>query len=269
MFYDGNGNIIYMGSSGDIDYDKNVKSVAHRGFSTTAPENTLPAYKLARKNGFVYAEADVSFTSDSVAVLLHDSTIDRTSDGSGTLSAMTYEEVSQYDFGSWKSANYEGTKIPTFSEFIALCKNIGLHPYIELKSNGAYTQEQIVSLVDIVKAHGMNEKVTWISFTLSFLEYVKAADSSARLGYLVNTISEAVVSDATGLKTNENSVFVDAKYSAVTDGLIALCVAADIPVELWTVNNTSIITDMNPYITGVTSDSIIAGKVLYDTDISL
>ena len=119
--YDLQGNTIDSGGTGSaIDYDKTVKAVAHRGYSSTAPENTLPAYKLAKQNGFNYVECDVSMTSDGVPMLLHDATINRTSNGSGTLSQMTYAEVREYDFGSWKSSAYAGTVIPTFEEFIAL-----------------------------------------------------------------------------------------------------------------------------------------------------
>ena len=80
-----------------------VLSVNHRGYSAIAPENTLPAYRLSKEKGFRYVETDVSFTSDGVPVLLHDASIDRTSDGTGKIAEMTFEQVRQYDFGSWKS----------------------------------------------------------------------------------------------------------------------------------------------------------------------
>ena len=199
---------------------------------------------------------------NAVPVLLHDSTIDRTSDGSGSLSAMTYAEVSKYDFGSWKSADYAGTKIPTFAEFIKLCKNICLHPYIELKSNGSYTEAQIRGLVDIVEANGMRGKVTWISFSSVFLGYVKNADTAARLGYLVSSITSDTITTVKSLQTESNEVFLDSSdYSA---GAIALCMEADIPLEIWTINSKSAIENMDGYITGVTSDSIHAGRHLYN-----
>ena len=114
-------------------YDNpNIRAVNHRGYCTEAPENTLSAFRLSKKMGFRYVECDVSFTSDTVPVLLHDSTVDRTSNGSGNISAMTLEQVKALDFGSWKSAEYAGEKIPTFEEFMLLCKQIGLHPYIEI-----------------------------------------------------------------------------------------------------------------------------------------
>lgn len=246
-----------------IDYDVNVKAIAHRGYSTTAPENTIPAYIMAKKQGFNYAECDVSFTSDGVAVLLHDRTIDRTSDGSGSIGNMTYAEVLQYDFGSWKSSDYAGVKIASFDEFVMTCKALGIHPYIELKSNGSYTQDQITGIVDTVKAHGMHGKVTYISFNATYLGYVKEADSSARLGYLAD-VTDSTIATANGLKTGENEVFMDVSYGSVNAGKVALCIANGLPLEIWTVNSQSVIESMDAYVSGVTSDSLIAGKILYN-----
>lgn len=276
ILYDGSGNRIYLSGEASVvqsvqspqDNGYNVRGINHRGYCTVAPENTLPAYILSKEKGFNFVEADISFTSDGVAVLLHNSTIDATSNGTGNISEMTYEEVSQYDFGSWKSAEYAGTKIPTFEEFIVLCRNIGLHPYIELKNNGAYTQEQISGLVEIVKKCGMEGKVTWISFALDYLTYVKNADSNARLGYIVYGIDNDWVARVNSLRTGSNEVFLDQNMSNVTESSLTICISNDIPLEVWTVNSEETIVGMSPYISGVTSDTLIAGKVLQDAAIA-
>ena len=251
-----------------IDFDKNVKGIAHRGYSEEAPENTIPAYTLARKKGFNYVETDVSFTSDGVAVLLHDNTIDRTSNGTGEIGSLTYNQVREYDFGSWKNQKYAGTKIPSFEEFISICKNLALHPYIELKNNATYTESQIQSLIDIVNNYGMKDKVTWISFSNTYLIYVKNYDSKARLGYVVSNIDSNVIEVASSLKTQDNNVFIDANINNITNETILLAITNKIPVEVWTANTESLINNMNNYITGVTSNYLIAGKVLYENNIN-
>lgn len=269
MLYDIYGNTIQTGGGSSV---KSVlpimRSVNHRGYNTAAPENTIPAFVLSQKNGFDHVECDVAFTSDGVCVLLHDSTIDRTSDGSGNLADMTYTEVSRYDFGSWKSADYAGTKIPTFEEFIRVCKELQLHPYIEIKNDAAYTQNQIAGIVDMVKAAGMEGNVSYISFSAAYLNYVKNADPSARLGYVVNDISAGIISEAKTLRSGVNEVFVDARYTNVTDEKAALCKDADLQLEVWSPNDASWIQSMNPYITGVTSDNLAAEKVLKEKHIT-
>lgn len=243
----------------------NVKSVAHRGYSTEAPENTLSAYRLARARGFDHVECDVSFTSDGYAVLLHDSTVDRTSDGTGSIASMTLEQVRALDFGSWKSSEYAGEQIPTFEEFVALCKNLGLHPYIELKAG---TAAQIQGLVRTVNRYGMKGKVTWISFDATTLGYVKAVDPSARLGYVVDSISSGTITIVTAtLKTDENEVFIDCSHANATAEAALLCADADIPLEVWTVNSEATILALNPYVSGVTSDNLIASQILYNNSI--
>jgi glycerophosphoryl diester phosphodiesterase len=238
------------------------KPIAHRGIHYKYIENTLPAFILSKEKGFNYVECDVSFTSDGIPVLLHDETIDRTSNGSGRVSNLTYNQLLQYDFGNWKSSEYAGTKIPTFEEFIVLCKNIGLHPNIELKDNGNYTQEQILEIVDIVKNCGMKGNVTYVSFNINYLNYVKAYDKQARLGYVMFDITQDKINEALNLKSGLNDVFITASYTNLTDAKIQMCIDNGLPLEMWSVNDADVIKSMNSYISGVTSDSLIASQIL-------
>ena len=262
------------GRASAINYDLNVKAINHRGYSYESPENTIPAYIMSKHKGFTYVEGDVSFTKDGVAVLLHDATIDRTSNGTGNINNLNYQEVLQYDFGSWFSKEYTGVKIPTFTEWIALCKNLGLHPYIELKSSGGYTQSQITQIVSEVAKCGMKGKVTYISFNETYLGYVKIADPSARLGYLCNPkggFTSTQISKCKALKTTTNEVFIDARhmegYLDVTDTQVDLCINAEVPLEIWSVNSKDVIINMPKYVSGVTSDYLIAGQVLYENSL--
>lgn len=266
--YDINGNVIAIGSEMNTTYDASVTSINHRGYSSVAPENTLPAYILSRKMGFNYVETDISFTSDGVPMLLHDSTIDRTSNGTGTLSQMTYAQVRQYDFGSWKSAEYAGTVIPTLAEFLALCKAIMLHPYLEIKSKGNYTQAQIEQIVDMVESYGLKGKVSYISFNSTYLGYVKNYDDQARLGFLKSSYTSEDVSTCVGLKTTSNQVFYDVSYGAITQSVCDAFIAQNIPIEAWTVNSSNAMLELNKYVSGITSDNLIAGKVLYNNAIN-
>lgn len=251
------------GSASAINYDLNIKAVNHRGYSKGAPENTIPAYIMSKQKGYTYVECDVSFTKDSVAVLLHDDTIDRTSNGSGSIESFTYEELLQYDFGSWYSSKFTGTTIPTFKEFMMYCKGLGMHPYIELKTSGGYTESQIRQVVDEVELCGMKGKVTYISFSSTFLQYVKNYDEEARLGFIAD-VTNATITTANSLKTGKNEVFMDVNYTYVKDSKVALCMANDLPMEVWTVNDANTIKKLNPYISGVTSDNQMAGKILYN-----
>lgn len=249
------------------DYNKNIKSINHRGYNSIAPENTIPAFKLSRDKGFSMVETDVRWTSDGVPVLLHDDTINRTArNADGTeisqtinISSITYEQALTYDFGIWKSSEYAGTKIPTFKEFLILSRNIGLEPYIELKYG---TQAQIEGLVDMVRDCGMQGKVTWISFGANALTHVKNYDSKANLCLICNSVDSTVITNALSLKTSDNEVIVSS--STYTDTEINLCKNADLPMEVWSLWSVQQLKDINSYITGFTMNSLIAGYELYN-----
>jgi glycerophosphoryl diester phosphodiesterase len=278
------GATLAQGASSLKDGNYNILAINHRGYCTKpgtnkedgAPENTIPAYILSKQKGFNFVECDVAFTADDVAVLLHDDTIDRTSNGTGTISALNYDDIKDLSFHYNKSksytyTHYEGVKIPKLSEFLVYCKCLGLHPYIELKSSGSYTQAQIAKIVAEVQACGMQGKVSYISFNLNFLTWIKDIDKTARLGYLTsNHAISTVIKNTTSLRTGSNEVFLDLDIRALTnsinnnatDNYITACINADLPLEVWTINDANVIKTLHPYVSGVTSDSVHAGKTL-------
>ena len=238
----------------------NVKAVAHRGYSLEAPENTLPAYKLAKDKGFTYVECDVEWTSDNIPVLLHDGTIDRTSNGTGNIKDLTLEEVKLLDFGSWKNPTYTNTAIPTFEEFIIACKKWNLHPYIEMK--GSITAEHAEIMMDIVIRLGMKRNVSWISFAIPSLQMIADLDPNARLGY-VGSISTNFINAALTIKTDVNEVFIDSSGGAVTQELVEQSLINGMDVEVWTVNTSSSVTGLvEKGISGITTDYLNVAEIL-------
>lgn len=236
-----------------------VNSINHRGWHK-APENTLSAYRESAKNGFSMVECDVHFTKDDVPVLIHDKDIDRTSNGTGEVSELLWSEISTYDFGSWKSPKYKGEKIPKFEEFIGLCKNLSLHPYIEIKTK--LKAEHIKILLGIVKRYGMQDNVTWISWHISFLREVCKIYPKSRVGYLVLDLTDEVFDAVCKLRTEQNNVFVDCDYTVINEEKIDKCIENLIPLEVWVVDDARAIRELDPYISGVTSSIYVAGEIL-------
>lgn len=222
-----------------------VPLVNHRGYSTAAPENTLPAYQMSAQMGYEYVEADVQFTKEGEPVLLHDSTINRTSnveqltgsDEKVYLANSTFAQLQKYDFGSWKAAEYAGTKIPSFEEFIAVCAQNSLHPYIELKEQ--MTQKEIDLLVTIVKKYNMNDSVTWISFYSIDLTRLRAACPAAEIMFLTSSVNTDSIQTAKDLKNGKNHVVLSAQYDTFTAAQRAACLRAGLDFGVWTVNGKS------------------------------
>jgi glycerophosphoryl diester phosphodiesterase len=92
------------------------KIVAHRGNVTAAPENTLPALDKAIELGADLIEIDIRQTRDGKLVLMHDATVNRTTNGTGLISQLSYQEIEKLDAGSWFGTDFKGTKIPTLQE---------------------------------------------------------------------------------------------------------------------------------------------------------
>ena len=244
-----------------------MKGVNHRGWGEY-PENTLIAYKQSALHGFNYVETDVRYTSDGVPVLLHDASINRTArnaDGSVVsetinISAITYEQALTYDFGIYKGTSFAGTKIAKFEDFILLCKQLALHPYIELKTG--MTNAQIINLVDIVRGYGMLDSVTWIAYATGWFNIITTRHARSRIGVLMTSTTQATIDAAKAYRTGKNSVFIDT--SAYDASAVALAKTNGIPMEAWTLDEDEDIKALDPYITGVTSNFKIAGKVIYD-----
>jgi len=105
---------------------------AHRGAMETHPENTITAFKEAIRLGTHMIEFDVRMTKDNKLVIMHDHTVDRTTDGTGLVSELTLEEMKGFDAGSWKSEEFAGEKVPTFKEALAVMpQNIWLNIHLK------------------------------------------------------------------------------------------------------------------------------------------
>lgn len=109
--------------------------IAHRGNPTEAPENTLASINEGFALGVGMVEIDVHLSRDGVPVVIHDDTVDRTTNGKGLVSRMTLEQLKSLDAGSWKNPKYAGERIPTLAEVLDAAKGKGLL-LLDLKVDG-------------------------------------------------------------------------------------------------------------------------------------
>ncbi len=127
--------------------------IGHRGDSAHAPENTVAAIRQAFDAGADAVEVDVAQTADGHLVLLHDATVDRTTDGTGKLADLTLDRVRALDAGSWKDARYAGERVPTFGEALQAATERGLL-LLDLKAEGL-----LESIAAEVRAKEMTDRV--------------------------------------------------------------------------------------------------------------
>ena len=137
--------------------------IGHRGASGEAPENTLVAFRLAVEQGADVVELDVQLTADGIPVVIHDPTVERTTDGSGLVNSLTLEQVKRLDAGRSFGALYPGARIPTLDEVLAWAS--GTVPLaIEIKNTPVRNPGIEEKVVEALQRHQMIEHSVVISF---------------------------------------------------------------------------------------------------------
>ena len=168
---------------------------SHRGGGATAPENTLPAISAALAAGFDYVEVDVALTADRHPVLMHDPTVDRTTDGHGRLASLTLAQVKALDAGSWFDPAYAGTPVPTFGEFLDVLAGSGHRALIELK--GRWDAADVGAAVAELTARGLERRVAVSSFDARTLAMAGSASRVLPRLFILRQLPDDVVGAAT------------------------------------------------------------------------
>ncbi|MCX4780760.1 glycerophosphodiester phosphodiesterase [Streptomyces sp. NBC_01264] len=152
-----------------------TRVIAHRGASHEHPEHTIEAYRQAIADGADALECDVRLTADHRLVCVHDRRVERTSDGRGVVSEMTYEELRALDFGAWKGSGHAGTRVLLFEDLLkeALAAPYPVGLAVETKHPtraGGRLEAELVSLLgEYGLADGASGRVEVMSFSRSAL----------------------------------------------------------------------------------------------------
>ena len=238
----------------DVIPEGDMRIIAHRGYSAIAPENTIPAFRLAGENGFWGAECDISSTKDGVWIISHDNTIDRMTDGRGKIEELTYDEIMKYKINSGNNINkYSNLKMPTLEEYLDVCKEYGLHAVIEIKHNSANNYN---NLAELLNAREEKDNFTIISFSEEALLDVQRLMPDTNLFYLYSE------DDLHWLDfCKEHNIGADLNYKLLTKDNVEKANAAGINLMAWTVDDKTIAEDLFGLgIKEITSNSLVAQK---------
>ena len=159
--------------------------IAHRGASALAPENTMAAFDLALRAGADGIELDVMLSADAELVVIHDATVDRTTNGSGQVSAMTWAELRELDAGSHFSPEFQSERLPRLAEVYEAFGGKFLIN-VELKNYAHPMDELTEKAVLLTQQYGLSEKVIFSSFNPFNLTRAHRLDPRIRLGLLTN-----------------------------------------------------------------------------------
>lgn len=206
---------------------------AHRGSAGTHPENTMVAFQAAQDIGAEGIELDVQLTKDQIPVIIHDEMINRTTNGSGWVKDFTYEEIKEFDAGSWFASSFKQATIPSLEELLQWAASSDLLLNIELKT-GVVRYPGIEKIViDLVKKYHLVDRVILSSFNHYSLVEIRKFDSSIETAILFmeglfEPWNYAKVVGATSLHCY---------LPVATPELLKEAKAAGVPVRPFTVND--------------------------------
>ena len=205
--------------------------VAHRGGGALAPENTLGAIRHGASMGFKGVEFDVMLAGDGTPVLIHDETVERTTNGRGAVPKMTYLELSKLKIG-------KNERIPTFEAAGRLCRELGVWANVEIKPAVGHERATGLAVAPLARElwRGAALPPVLSSFSIEALEAAREAAPGLPRGYLVGKVPD----DWRGTMRRLACVALHCNYQALTEELAAEIHAAGYAIVLWTVNEPDI-----------------------------
>lgn len=204
---------------------------AHRGDSESFPENTLAAFQGGVDAGADSIELDVHQTRDGAWIVMHDPTVERTTDGQGAIADMTLAQIRTLDAGSWRGSAGRGQRVPTLDEAARFAAQhaIGLNVEIKTFSDVATGPR---SFVDVLRASGIGrDAVVVSSFQMEALLSVRDADEDICLAMLGDA------EPALRLALDHRFPWVHANAGTLTEASVAEARAAGVLVMAWTVDD--------------------------------
>ncbi len=213
---------------------------AHRGGGALAPENTIAAMRAGAQCGYHAVEFDVKLSADNHTILLHDDTVDRTSNGTGLAKNMTLAQLQALDAGSWHSHSFKGERIPTLTATADFLQQHNMAANVEIKpckGRDAATGEA-VALACLKLWNGQAIAPLLSSFSVAALRAARRAAPSVPIGLLIDTEPDASLLplmrelNCASIHTNHKHINEDLLSLFKGEGYRVLCYTVNDPVRI-------------------------------------
>ncbi|MDI9347605.1 MAG: glycerophosphodiester phosphodiesterase family protein [Methylacidiphilales bacterium] len=221
--------------------------IAHRGYSSKAPENTYASFELAYQSGVRWLETDVQIISDNTFVLFHDEHLDRCTDMSGMVSNLTHAKLPLIDAGSWFSQEYAGEQIPVLEDFLnfVLTRNLYVNLELKLENSNADPVHYAKHFVKILQSNAeILPRVLLSSFDYQLLVAVRSRLPEVPIAYL----AEEHAPDAFDKINNIQASSYHIAFQALSKQLVSDCLSRDIALRVYTVNSIKLLASLLKFI---------------------
>lgn len=202
--------------------------IGHRGAMGYAPENTLKSFEIAIKDGVDAVECDVHLTKDEVPVVIHDEKLDRTTNATGFIKDLMYNQLKNFDAGSWFHKDFAGERIPLLEDVVKLVKKSKIIIVIELKVSRIKYRNIEERVSEIIKKYDIFDRTIVISEVIDTLENIKKVNQKIKTGILIRSHPD--------LK-NFNCDYYLPRYNLVNEELIRKIHFKNKKLYTWTVND--------------------------------
>ena len=211
-----------------------MKIYAHRGYSGRYPENTMLAFQEAAKTGCDGIELDVQLTKDGQVVVIHDETIDRTTNGTGRVVDYSFQELEKFNAAARYEGKYDFCPIPSFEEYLKWAAGEKLVTNIEIKTGVYYYEALEEKTIQLVRQYGLGDRVFFSSFNHMSLVKVKELAPNALCGAL---LEHSGIGNAGYYCSRFGFGAYHPGYKGLTEKEVKGCHERGVKVNVWTVND--------------------------------
>lgn len=208
--------------------NSSTKTIAHRGFSSAAPENSLAAFELAARSGTWGIETDVWRTIDGEYICMHDGSMDRMTNIGGIISGLTSSQISNAIIDSGSGiASYPNQKVPTLREYLTLCSQYGINAVLDIKfTDISYLED----MVNIVRETGMEGASIVLTQRPDMMRHIRTLGSTMQVQYLMNEATAAKIDEAAAIERSGIAA------SFITPELVEYAQEKGLMINVWTYN---------------------------------
>jgi glycerophosphoryl diester phosphodiesterase len=236
---------------------KKIKIIAHRGFSSIYPENTLLSFEKAYSLGARTIEFDITLTLDKEIVLIHDDTLDRTTNGLGRVRKLNFSDIKKLDASSWKNPKFKTERIPSLEEVLIWAKSKkDLVLNIEIKSS-AYTKTAFIEKQTLLflEKHKLENRVFISSFNQNILQNLRQNSKTIKLSALPLAKDLDSQKIKGFLKLNLYSMNLSKNYFIEKNLPLLNSLSKKIKLYVYTVNTIQDFKNLPKFISGIFTDS--------------
>ncbi len=210
-----------------------MQVIAHRGNSWLAPQNTIAAFDAARRGGAHAIELDIQPLADGTAAVIHDDTVDATTNGSGAVNTFTPETLKSLDAGSWFSPAFASERVPLFSEVLEFL-SLPDAPSILLEVKGVWERAPLTRVLRSIEESGLGDRFIVQSFEVETVALAHEVAPKLTRGWLIDTWRDDVIDvayelHASGVNPNGNILLEHPDFVDEMHG-------AGLSVSVWTLN---------------------------------